>query len=322
MADITNDEKIAYLNKVIRDKELTYHGPGSLYKYRPFDSYAFDMLKNDYVYLCPAENEDDVTECYTTVDYNRLLDFEYNQLKTEGVDQIIGLIRPYVSADVYQMIRNKILSVSRKDGTVPAKLMLEISAELEELAPNGLDVAPFVNWIVNIPDMLSEPETNRKIKKSFFTAYHARQETGICSFAETKDNDYMWENYSGNHSGYCIEYDVSEYEFNKGIVPVVYQDERETDIIYLLVATFIGQIIYKSTGGKIKADASQFIRLFTTKNRKWEYQREWRLIGEANARMKAPQISRIYIGKKADKQDIQRMTDYAKGREIELVFAQ
>lgn len=28
----------------------------------------------------------------------------------------------------------------------------------------------------------------------------------------------MWENYTNNYSGYCIEYDLTDYEFNVGVL--------------------------------------------------------------------------------------------------------
>ena len=74
---MNNEEKIAYLNQIIfSNLRVEYMGPKLLYKYRPFDKYSFDMLENNYLFLCPAENEDDKTECLTTVDLDRLMDLE------------------------------------------------------------------------------------------------------------------------------------------------------------------------------------------------------------------------------------------------------
>lgn len=70
-------------------------------------------------------------------------------------------------------------------------------------------------------------------------AYNARKETGICSLAESKDVDYMWNNYAKQSSCYCIEYDFTDYEFNVEVLPVIYQDERKTNIIIQLVDSFI-----------------------------------------------------------------------------------
>lgn len=264
---MTNEEKIAYLNQIIASNHQTpYGGPKCLYKYRPFDKYSFDMLENEYLYLCPAEKEDDETECMTTVDFERLIDLKTNNLKRECVNQIIELIRPYSSEETYENAKNKILAITRKNGTVPANFMLDLSLELQEMAPEYKEIiAQLVNWIVGIPEMLDKPEISSQLEPLFLTAYNARKETGICSLAESKDIDYMWENYANGYSGYCIEYDLTDYEFNVGVLPVIYQDERQTNIIMQLVGSFIGQMITGFSNGQIQADSSHFIRLFLTK---------------------------------------------------------
>ena len=61
---------------------------------------------------------------------------------------------------------------------------------------------------------------------------------------ESPDVDDMWNDYANKESGYCIEYDVLDYEFNECIFPVVYDDNRETNLIIQLVANFIGPVSY------------------------------------------------------------------------------
>lgn len=309
---MTNDEKIAYLNQIRLSKfGIDYKGPKLLYKYRPFDEYTFDMLENEYIFLCPAEKEDDETECLTTVDFDRLVDLTTNNLKRECVNQIIDLIRPYSTEESYGIIKNKILAITRKDGTVPANFMLDLSLELQEMAPPGVNIAPLVNWIVNIPEMLEKSEISEQIKQLFMIACNARKETGICSLAESNNIDYMWDNYAADSTGYCIEYDLSDYKLAKNVLPVIYQDKRETNIIIQLVGSFIGQMITDFSNGQIQVDSSHFIRLFLTKYKKWEYQKEWRFLGYANDKPKAPKIKTIYLGKNVTAKNEKKIREYA-----------
>jgi len=309
---MTNDEKIAYLNQIMLSKfGIDYKGPKLLYKYRPFDEYTFDMLENEYIFLCPAEKEDDETECLTTVDFDRLVDLTTNNLKRECVNQIIDLIRPYSTEESYGIIKNKILAITRKDGTVPANFMLDLSLELQEMAPPGVNIAPLVNWIVNIPEMLEKSEISEQIKQLFMIACNARKETGICSLAESNNIYYMWDNYAADSTGYCIEYDLSDYKLAKNVLPVIYQDKRETNIIIQLVGSFIGQMITDFSNGQIQVDSSHFIRLFLTKYKKWEYQKEWRFLGYANDKPKAPKIKTIYLGKNVTAKNEKKIREYA-----------
>lgn len=64
-----------------------------------------------------------------------------------------------------------------------------------------------------------------------------------------------------------------------------------------LVGSFIGQMITGFSNDQIQADSSHFIRLFLTKYKRWEYQKEWRLTGKANDKMKAPKIKAIYLAR-------------------------
>ena len=314
---MTNEEKIVYLNQIIFSKfGIDYKGPKSLYKYRPFDEHTFDMFENDYIFLCPAEKEDDETECLTTVDFDRLADLETNNLKRECVNQIIDLIKPYTNEANFEIAKNKILAITRKDGTVPANFMLDLSLELQEMAPPDVNIAPLVNWIVNIPEMLDKPEISNQLKPLFMTAYNARKGTGICSLAESNDIDYMWDNYAANSTGYCVEYDLSDYELAKNVLPVIYQDERETNIIIQLVGSFIGQMITGLSNGQIQADSSHFIRLFLTKYKKWEYQKEWRFIGHPYDKPKAPKIKTIYLGRNVTADNEKAIRDYAESNNI------
>ena len=217
------------------------------------------------------------------------------------------------------MAKAKILSISRENGLVPANYMLELSAELEEMVPPSFNVAPFVNWIVNIPEFLDRPEIKSQLKTLFMTAYNARKETGICSLTETNDNFSMWEEYSAKSTGYCIEYDLSNYELAKNVLPVIYRDDRETNILIQLISSFIGQMITNISNGQIKADASHFIRLFLTKSKMYEYQKEWRYIGYANEKPKAPKIKSIYIGKNANFKDLDAMIEFAKTKSIKIL---
>ena len=316
---MNNKEKIAYLNKVVKNKEgFSYGGPKLLYKYRPFDEYTFDMLEKQYLFLCPAEKEDDETECLTTLDFDRLFDLETNNLKNECVNQIIDYIKPYVDKETFDITKNRILAITRKNGTIPANFMLDLSMELQKQVPEGVNIAPLINWIVEIPEKLDEPKNRNQLNPLVLLAYNARKEIGICSLAENKDIEYMWNNYAANSSGYCVEYDLEDYDLSNNILPVIYEDNRETNIIIQLVGSFIGQMITSFSNGEIQADSSQYIRLFLTKYHKWEYQKEWRYIGEANGKPKAPKIKTIFLGKNVTNDNEMKMREYAVENGIEI----
>ncbi len=101
----------------------------------------------------------------------------------------------------------------------------------------------------------------------------------------------------------CVEQIIQNYTLNKDILTVFYNDERETNVILQIVATFINQMIFAMSNGQIETDKTQYLRLYLTKNKKWEYQREWRLIGEAEEKPIAPKIIAIYLGKNVSQEN-------------------
>ena len=161
-----------------------------MYKYRPFDKFTYDMLENNYLYLCPVEKLDDKTECNAELDFNRLMDLETTNLKNECVEQIIQMIRPYTSEDTYKEVYSKIKKIMRSNGTIKPNYMLDLSLELQELVPN-FEFAPFVNEIVNIPEKLDDPSVNPQIQKLISMALNAKTDMGLCSLSESPNIEKM-----------------------------------------------------------------------------------------------------------------------------------
>lgn len=70
------NDKFNYINYILMNEEVSYNGPISLFKYRSFDEYTFDMLDNKYLFLCAAEKLDDPTEFITSISIQNLYDLE------------------------------------------------------------------------------------------------------------------------------------------------------------------------------------------------------------------------------------------------------
>lgn len=316
--------KITFLNNKIDNKEATYNGPKYLCKYRSFDKFTFDMLENNYLYLCPAENLDDPTECLTSIELENLYDIENDCLSRECVELILEIIKPYTSNENYELARSLIYKVMTPNYKIRNNFLLDVSFELQELAPKIPQnlFANIINWFANIPDMINSPEIKPQIEGLILKGLSARKDMGICSLAESSDIEDMWLNYTDDSSGYCVVYQVFDYKYNNLLFPVIYDDNRQTNIVMQVVATFLGQMIYAMTNKQIDSDRSQFLRLFTTKNKKWEYQDEWRLIGDSNFKITAPKINKIIIGKNASPEDKIKMIEYCKRNNIQYEIKQ
>ena len=309
-------KEIDIINAKINRKDVPI--PLFLYKYRPFDDFTFDMLENGYVYLCPAEKLDDPSECKVDYSFQDFFDLRSNRLTVKSIDMILEFIKPHTSEKNFQFVRSIVASTLIPDGTVRRDFLLDSWAEIQEFVPE-VDTAPLINWLGNIPEKINDPQIRFKFMELFTLARDARRDMGICSLSELKDCDKMWHDYADNLSGYCIEYDLREYENIDLLFPVVYQDNRKNNIVTSILGSFIGEMIFGISYGQAEVDKSQYIRLFLTKDTKWDYQREWRLIGDANQKLPAPKISSIYLGKNMVAQNKRKLIDYCLDHKIEPV---
>ncbi|MDE5630490.1 MAG: DUF2971 domain-containing protein, partial [Bacilli bacterium] len=308
--------KIDFINAKINKKDAPI--PRFLYKYRPFDDFTYDMLDNNYIYLCPAEKLDDPSECKVDFSFQDFYDLKTNQLTFKGVDMILGFIKPYTSEDNFQQVRNIVARILMPQGVDRRHFLLEVSSDIQELVPN-LDISPLINWLAYIPERINDPKIRYKFIELFSLAQDARKEMGICSLSELLNSEEMWQNYADDSKGYCIEYDMQDYEELYALFPVVYQDNRETNIVTNILSSFISEIIYGMSHGQIVSDKSQFIRLFLTKDLIWSYQKEWRLIGDAKQKLPSPFIHAIYMGKNMLKANKQQMKEYCKRHNIIII---
>lgn len=308
-------KEIDFINDKMNRKDVA--APSFLYKYRPFDGFTFDMLDNEYVYLCPAENLDDPSECKADFSFQDFYDLKSNQLTIKGIEMLLGFIKPYTTEDNFCKIRNIVARTLTAQGTVRRHFLLDDSFAIQELVPD-IDISPLINWLGNIPEKINDPKIRFQFIKLFSLAQNARKDMGICSLSEVKNFDRLWDEYADGSKGYCIEYDMREYENLSLLYPVVYQDNRETNIVNNILGSFIGEMIFGMSSGQIAVDKSQFIRLFLTKDLVWSYQKEWRLLCDAKEKLPAPSISTIYLGKNILEKDKQQIMVYCKANNIRL----
>lgn len=309
-------QAIALINSRLEKNEVKI--PMVLFKYRPFDQFSFDMLEKEYLFLCKAKNLDDPSECTATLTPKDYYNVKTNRLSFRIVDGILDYLRPYCSEANFEKIKNLVYQTMIPDGYVRRDCLLEASFAIQDLAP-GVNTAPFINFLGNIPEKMQEPEMGKKIETMLSLAYNARDEMGICSLSEVANSPEMWKNYASNSSGYCIEYDMKEYEHASDVFPVVYSDERNTDILFAVLGGFLGKFIFCMSDGKIATDKSQYFRLFLTKNTIWQYQKEWRIIGDANEKIKSPKIKTIHVGENAAPENIEKMKLYCQTNGVELI---
>ncbi len=294
--------------------------PKKLYKYRSFDDFTEDMIVNKYLYLCQAEKLDDQFECAANFSYDSIFKRE-GIIKRAVIDEIADMVSNFpssLSKNDFKKLLHKCLD---RDNNFDIKRTAAIAAERQDGLTEQEAVAVLETFGALLSGMWQNEANLKSFKSVVMKALNARKEIGICSLSETNKSQVMWEMYSHNYEGYCIEYESnSSINFQLNTFPVVYGNKRETNIIKILVGTFLESFVASISNGQISQidRGLDYIYLFLTKFSEWSFQKEWRIIGEANFKFPAPKIAAIYVGKKCSDENIQRIVNWSKEYEFEI----
>ncbi len=326
-----NKEKIEYINSLIDFKKAAIKNnvpnlsffnklPKRLYKYRPFDEHTFEMLNEGYIYLSKAEGLDDPLECVTNFDISNYFDNTKDEMNFECYKMILNIVKLVIPDDKIDLIKDIVFKCMKPDYTFDSAKALNLAMEIDDIVDNE-NVSLILNAYANIPNIFQKKDFQENVDILLDYAKDAKKVVGICSLTENFDSKQMWEDYADGYSGYCIEYDFeNDVEVAIDTFPVVYDDERQNNVLKVLVELFINGLIKEHLKGMSKVDCSQFFRLFLTKeSKKWGHQNEWRVLGDAGEHKKAPKIVRIYLGKNVSSSNATAMAKFCSENNIELI---
>lgn len=95
----------------------------------------------------------------------------------------------------------------------------------------------------------------------------------------------MWAHYSQNYTGVCIEFDYNNIVTDNMLpLPVEYSNKRPMMPKSLL------------TGPSPKASLLEVLKIVLTKNKAWEYEKEWRVLQKHEGYHVMPPITCVYLG--------------------------
>ena len=292
--------------------------PKSLFKYRRFDEYAMEMIRERYLYLCPAEKLDDPFECLVDMDISRFFDENRQVINEVCYKMIVDIVLGFVPEAQRERVRGIIYLCTTPQYTLNRKKALDVFLAEQGDMP-GVDVPMIINNIGNFTDQFQSPEMQERIGKLIKFSVDARKAIGICSLTENPASQVMWAMYGGNYSGYCVEYDL-EHSVEAAIdtFPVIYDDGRKNNVVEAVVSMFLNGMVNRLTNGAMGTDQTQFFRMFLTKSDEWSFQDEWRVISEAGAKVGAPPIKAIYIGHKADEDNVNAIVELSRTMDFKV----
>lgn len=171
--------------------------PKKLFKYNWLDNgdnYSLENFVNDQVYLNNPKNFNDIFDCRSWIDINKLAKENGIKIYKESLKSIQMPLN-YKSLTLRQFIRSRLKSNRdyRKFKNISQKMLIE-----------------------NLKNAYKKFETI------------SQESTVISCFSETIDSNLMWSHYSNKHYGFVLEYNFKELGYknvlNRSIYPVIYKN--------------------------------------------------------------------------------------------------
>lgn len=137
-------------------------------------------------------------------------------------------------------------------------------------------------------------DLKKKLEKSMldlldYEMYPILNTIRIACFSEVNDSILMWSHYANNHTGFCVEYDFNKLNNIKlldNLYPVFYKE-------FLFD---VSDVFFKSYKGT-EADELDIYASVLTKNKEWNYEREWRYLSYGgDFILNVPRPESVYLG--------------------------
>ncbi len=317
MSDLLVFQSTPFMTEFETRKEFLNKTPIILYKYRPFDKYAFEMIEKGYAYLAPVQGLDDPFDCLNDFTINDFYNEKTHKITPKAIDFIIKLVCPNGIQNLStKEVKKLALQCIKEDGIDYDKVPKIVTS-------NGImtrtEVEPLFIVLNTFNENFKGVIEGTKLDGFAKSAMAPGDRVGICSLSEKRDNKVMWSLYGNKYEGYCIEYDIPKRkEITPNLCPVIYTKRNNNKFIEKMIEYAMAAFMRAVTNGHISGNIGASMELFCTKDTDWSYQSEWRLIANAGGKCQYLRIKAIYLGFKVKKSHESKMKRLAKAKGFDL----
>lgn len=326
---MTNEEKRDFINlkivfssvpftsELMRMNEFVSMIPNTLYKYRSFDDYAFEMIEKEYLYLTPSGQLDDPFDCLINNGLNESID-EDNPLSDSVLQYAVDvLIRHQKNGNLNRGIYISIVKNSLIEGEINKELF---EKEINKYSVLSVDERNMLrNVFYNFEKVYSLYLNDGSFKNFLKYLIESKERIGVCALTTKRNNRPMWSLYADKYKGYCIEIEVSKEKTSvASLYPVIYEEFSETNLIQAIIKEITEILLRMASNGRINTQVGNLDQLLCIKNSDWESQDEWRYIGDAKSKMKNIKIKSIYLGYDVSKANESKMIELCNRKNIDL----
>ena len=225
--------------------------PNRVYKYRAFSHHALDMLVEDRLYFADPSTFND------PLDTKPMLDPDIDNRALEGV--LERLVVQRVEAELKAAAKTIRYKGPKTLEHIVRHSQSAFARRLEDL--RYLATNPDIE-AANPLQLLLAAEVERELLR--------RYDRGIVALGERPNCPLMWSHYGDQHHGLCIGYTIPD---DASIYRVRYDAEP------LVRASLVEAMLNGSAVARDQVDETVLLR----KAPDWNYENEWRLIGDRGA---------------------------------------
>jgi hypothetical protein len=269
--------------------------PRHIYKYRSVSQHSIENLVNGTVWMSsPSE----VNDPFDTVQ------------KINPKDSMAFLIKKdFFSNPNFQPVIELL-------GVEQCKEALESDEPMKEIVKKSVEADTSIKYESKSEIIDAFEYATQKQYEEFNKWFNERIRDGvkIGSFSEVYDEILMWSHYGKDHSGFCIDWDLSipqnKLDIGRFLFPVYYVDNIPDTTIYFT----------PDPEGKELNNLTATISSIQ-KSKKWAYEKEWRIVFPIGPNTKSynfqmPKPSYIYLGAKIEEKNEINICSIAKEKRI------
>lgn len=312
--------------------------PKKLYKYRECNDNNFGVLEKSEIWLSSAENFLDPYDC--------MIPFTIKELPDKKINT---LMKWFVFAEyIYGYEKENLARFENALKPEEVRRIMFSRCYDENLVINGEETLKYIkkNYPKESCDVLvdkfyrfdqciTQHGRGRELREWFRedcekgcveAALNTRKSVFVCSLTETNNNPKMWEEYSDNYSGYCIEFDFSKgiradllddpgvIAVLKSILPVFYMHKKPSFDSYKYLLRQYQDTFYEKKDEYWEPELAAELTLYSLmKDAHYSSEQEWRVAvyGEDSGPLWFPFISSIYLGKDISIENRNRLLEIA-----------
>jgi hypothetical protein len=331
---------ITYLHNYLSIKkdyyfELEYieSVPKKLYRFRACTDNDFNAIDNEYIWLSLASEFSDIKDS--------ALKFNFHYQKNEIIDIYLDWIpfllktelkKKFPKMDLSRLNINRELideyynNVFNKNGNYNKK---SFKYYMISKGIKSIDLVKIEQYLENL---LSQEYIEKVVESSFDKLKREieglRNYYYVTCFTETFENDNLWEIYSKEYTGFCIEYDLSTVEDQDkqnlllNFSPMIYgkkEPVKIADSFRIAEMECCNEDYDKSLMENMNVQLELQIR---TKSKTYDHEKEWRFYQKKDTidcrKFNFPFISRIILGKDIKQKNKARLLNIAKRNNFEV----